>query len=243
MTVHMKTLFAALALGLLISTAAAQGGGKSPGLNAALLKMFGDTKAFTAQAEARMLDQNQKEISALPMTLAMRDGKMRADMDLSALKGGAVPAEAAAMLKQSGMDRMSTLLLPDKKVSTILYPGLQSYAEVPITQEEEFNGKIETTEMGRETIDGQACKKLKLTTTDADGKTQEAFVWQATAWENFPAQIQLTQKPNTLIVKFQEPKLTAPETAQFDIPAGYTKYASVPALMQAAMMKMFGGGK
>ncbi len=84
---------------------------------------------------------------------------------------------------------------------------------------------------------------MKLTTTDADGKTQEAFVWQATSWKNFPAQIQLTQKSNTLIVKFQEPKLTAPEAAQFDIPASYTKYPSVQALMQAAMMKMFSGGK
>jgi len=239
----MKTLFTALALCVLVSTATAQGGGKSPGINAAMLKMFGETKAFTVQAEARMLDKHQKEVSALPMTLAMRDGKMRADMDLSALKGGGMPAEATAMLKESGMDRMSTLLLPDKKVSTILYPGLQSYAEVPISQEEEFNGKIETTEMGKETIDGQACKKLKLTTTDADGKTQEAFVWQATGWKNFPAQIQMAQKSNTLIVKFQEPKLTPPVAAQFDIPAGYKKYDSVQALMQAAMMKMFSGAK
>ena len=109
----MKTLLRTLVLCLLVSSAAAQGGGKSPGINAAMLKMFGDTKAFTTQAEARMLDKNQKEISALPMTLALRDGKMRADMDLSSLKGGAIPAEAAGMLKQSGMDRMSTLQKPD----------------------------------------------------------------------------------------------------------------------------------
>jgi len=68
-------------------------------------------------------------------------------------------------------------------------------------------------------------------------------VWQATDLKKFPLQMQMAQRANTLIVKFQPPKLEAPDAALFDVPAGYTKYASVQELMQAAMMKMFGGAK
>jgi hypothetical protein len=53
--------------------------------------------------------------------------------------------------------------------------------------------------------------------------------------------MQMAQKGNTLIVKYQAPKLESPEASLFEIPAGYTKYPSVQALMQAAMMKMLGG--
>jgi hypothetical protein len=51
----------------------------------------------------------------------------------------------------------------------------------------------------------------------------------------------MAQKGNTLIVKYQAPKLEAPEASLFEVPGSYTKYPSVQALMQAAMMKMFGG--
>ena len=51
----------------------------------------------------------------------------------------------------------------------------------------------------------------------------------------------MAQQSNTLIVKFQPPKLETPEAALFEVPVSYTKYPSVQALMQAAMMKMFSG--
>ena len=91
-------------------SAFAQGNAPAAGINAAMLKLFGDIKAFTAKAEARLLDENQKEISALPMTMALRDNKLRADMDMSQVKGGSIPPEAAGMLKQAGMDRMVTVV-------------------------------------------------------------------------------------------------------------------------------------
>lgn len=237
----MKQLFLILTLACGVASTFAQGNTPSSGINAQMLKMFGDIKAFSARAEARIIDGNQKEISAMPMNMAMRDNKLRAEMDLSQVKGGAIPAEAAGMLKQAGMDRMVTLVRPDKKTTVIMYPGLQSYAEVPMSEEEIGQGKVEMTELGKETIDGHPCKKTKLTATDAKGGTQEAIVWQATDLKNFPLQMQMAQKGDTLIVKYQAPKLEAPEASLFDIPASYTKYPSVQALMQAAMMKMMGG--
>jgi hypothetical protein len=239
----MNRLFFTLTLALAAFATSGFGQGNAPaaGINATMLKMFGDIKAFTARAEARLLDEGQKEISAMPMTIALRDNKLRAEMDMSQAKGGAIPAEAAAMLKQVGMDRMITVVRPEKKATVIMYPGLQSYAEVTISDEETADSKVESTELANEMIDGHQCKKTRLTSTDAKGNKQEALVWQATDLKNFPLQMQMVQKGNTLIVKYQAPKLETPEASLFDIPAGYKKYPNVQALMQAAMMKMLGG--
>ena len=237
----MKRLLLAVALACSTASALAQSGAPSSGINASMLKMFGGIKAFTARAEARLLDEGQKEISTMPMTMAMRDNMLRAEMDMSQVKGGSIPPEAAGMLKQVGMDRMVTVVRPEKKATIIMYPGLQSYAEAPLSEGEAADAKMESTEVGKETIDGHPCTKTKLTATDAKGNKQEAFVWQATDLKNFPIQMQMAQKGNTLIVKYQAPKLETPEASLFEIPAGYTKYPSIQALMQAAMMKMFGG--
>jgi hypothetical protein len=238
---QMKKIFLTLALAASLASASAQLGTPQTGVSAAMLKMFGDTKAFTAKAEARILDKDQKEVSSLPMIMALRDGKLRAEMDLSEVKNGSIPPEASAMMKQAGMDKMVTVVRSDKKATVISYPGLKSYAEVPFSETEAGDEKVEFTDMGKETIDGHACTKKKITSTDSKGRPQEAFVWQASDLKNFPVQMQMAQRRNTLIVKFQPPKLEAPDAALFDTPASYTKYNSVQELMQAAMMKMFSG--
>jgi len=237
----MKRFFLTLTLAASIASASAQLGAPQTGINAAMLKLFGDTKAFTAKADARLLDKDQKEVSSMPMTMALRDGKLRAEMDLSEMKNGSIPPEASAMMKQAGMDKMITVVRQDKKTTIISYPGLKSYAEVPFSETEAADEKVEFTDVGKEPIDGHPCVKKKLSSTDSKGRPQEAFVWQATDLKNFPVQIQMAQRRNTLIVKFQPPKLEAPDDALFDTPAGFTKYNSVQDLMQAAMMKMFSG--
>src|SRR5688572_3601638 len=233
-----KLLLAAMLVTSLVS-ASAQFSSPPTGVNAEMLKLFGDTKAFSAKATARLLDKDQKETLTMPLTMALRDGKLRSELNMSDMQGQAIPAEAAAMMKQAGMDQMITIVRPDKKTTVISYPGLKSYAEMPFAENEKAEEKVEFTEVGKETIDGQPCVKKKLTTTDSKGRPQEMFVWQATGMKNFPIQMELPQRSNKLIVKFQAPKLEAPDAALFDMPTGYTKYDSIQMMMQSAMMKMF----
>jgi Domain of unknown function (DUF4412) len=239
----MKKLLFVAALVASVVSASAQFNSPPTGVNAEMLKMFGDTKAFSAKATARLLDKDQKETLSMPLTMALRDGKLRSELNMSEMQGQAIPAEIAGMMKQAGMDQMITIVLPEKKATVISYPGLKSYAEMPFTESEKAAGeKVEFTEVGKETIDGQACVKKKFTTTDSKGRTQDLFVWQATALKNFPIQMELPQRSNKLIVKFQTPKLETPDAALFDLPAGYTKYDNFQMMMQSAMMKMFSNG-
>lgn len=233
-----KLLLAAMLVASLVS-ASAQFSSPPTGVNAEMLKLFGETKAFSAKAIARLLDKDQKETLTMPLTMALRDGKLRSELNMSDMQGQAIPAEAAAMMKQAGMDQMITIVRPDKKTTVISYPGLKSYAEMPFAENEKAEEKVEFTEVGKETIDGQPCVKKKLTTTDSKGRPQEMFVWQATGMKNFPVQMELPQRSNKLIVKFQAPKLEVPDAALFDMPTGYTKYDSIQMMMQSAMMKMF----
>jgi hypothetical protein len=197
--IHMKRFALALACTVLTLNLFAQGGAPQTGVNAAMVKMFGDINAFTAPAEVRVLDKNLKEITVLPMTMSLRDGKLRTEMDISQVKGAGLPPEAAQMMKQAGLDKTVTLIQPDKKLSTLIYPNMQAYAEMPVP-EEEVGGKMETKELGTEEIDGHPTKKVKLTSTDAKGGTQEAIVWQATDLKNFPIRMQMTQRDNSVIV-------------------------------------------
>ena len=154
-----------------------------------------------------------------------------------------MPADAMAMLKETGMDKMQMLITPEKKSTMLIYPGLQAYAALPISDEEMANSKVETTDVGKETVDGHPCIKRKVTTTDEKGKTKEAFVWAATDLKSFPLKMQMQQKKNTIHIHYSAPSLEKPDAALFEVPTGYTKYDSVQGLMQAAMMKMLGGAK
>lgn len=237
----MKRILTALVLAGFGFTASAQMGTPNTGINAAMLKLFGDNKAFTAKAEARVLDKEQKETSTLPMTMWMLDDKLRSEMDLTQAKSSMMPAEAAAVMKQAGMDKMITIVRSDKKATLLCYPGAQAYAEIPFSESESAESKVESTEVGKETIDGHPCVKVKLSSTDSKGRPQEAFVWQATDLKKFPIQIQMAQKSSTVIVKFETPKLEKPAAALFEAPEGHAKYPNAQALMQAVMMKMFSG--
>jgi len=237
----MKRILSALVLLGFGFTASAQMGTPNTGINAAMIKLFGDTKAFTAKAQARVLDKELKEVSTIPMTMSLLDEKLRAEMDLTQAKSSMMPPEAAAMMKQAGMDKMITIVRSDKKATLLCYPGAQAYAEMPFSESESAESKVETTEVGKDTIDGHPCVKMKLSSTDSKGRPQEAFVWQATDLKKFPIQIQMSQRANTVIVKFDAPKLEKPAASLFEAPEGHTKYPTAQALGQAVMMKMFSG--
>lgn len=242
----MKKMLLPLLFSLFGSAAIAQPAGPGgTGINAAMLSFFGDTKAFSSKADVRVTDRAGKEKAQMPMQMFLLDGKLRAEMDLSQMKGGEMPPEAVLMLKQTGMDKMVTVTRPDKLVTLMIYPGLQAYAEVPMTPEEASTKdlKIEKTAAGKEIIDGHPCSKNKITVTDAKGKKHEATVWNASNLKDFPIQMQIQEDGMVTTIRQTEPKFEKPGASLFDVPAGYTKHANVQALMQAAMLKMIGGGK
>jgi hypothetical protein len=158
------------------------------------------------------------------------------------MKGGGIPAEAVAQLKAMNMDKMVVISRPDKKVMYMIYPGLKSYVETALPDVATNEFKLETSELGKETVDGHACAKQKAVVTDSEGKKHEATVWKAADLKGVPVKIVQTEPNATITMTFKNVSTSKPAASLFEVPAEGTKYENPMALMQAAMQKQAGGG-
>ena len=99
----------------------------------------------------------------------------------SQIRSKQVTPEILSAMNRAGIGKMSTIIRPDKKASYIVYPGVRNYSIVPMTKaESDAVGKdlsTTRTELGRETIDGHACVKHRVTV-----KNQQAVILEATTW-------------------------------------------------------------
>ena len=243
----MKSTFGILFIGgLCLSLAQGQPGpagmAGGPSISPSTAKLFGENSAFTAELEMQTMGGIP---TTLPGKIAFDHGKSRFELDMAAAKSAQMPPGAAAQMKAMGMDKLIAISRPDKQVQYMVYPGLNGYVEMPITNPnatvspDDF--KVQTTEVGKETVDGHPCIKNKATVTDKDGRPHEAVMWNATDLKNFPIKIEVNEHGSTMTMLFKNVNLAQPDAAQFEPPAGLTKYGSMMAMMQEAMMKRMGG--
>jgi hypothetical protein len=249
----MKKLIA-LAFCLTISIAHAQPGmrgsmgGPPPGphFGGDMAKIFGENSAFSADMEMQS-SGGKNGNTTMPGKIAALDGKSRFEMNMSEMKGSQMSPQNVEQMKQMGMD-MSTMVMisrPDKKITYVLYPGMKAYFEQPIRDpnatKSEADFKIETTELGKDSVDGHPCIKNKVVVTDNEGKAHESTVWNATDLKKFPVKIQTTEEGTSVTMLFKNVKLEKPETTQFEPPADFQKHSGMAELMREEMMKHMGG--
>lgn len=227
-----------------VTVLAQMGGAPNTGFNAALTKLFGNTTAFSARCDVRMLDANQKDKMVMPMEFALLDGKVRAEIDMTKIKGQGMTAEQAGELKKMGMERIISVMRPDKKTLSLIYPAMQACVTMPLPQEDaaviEKQPQMEKTVLGKETLDGHACEKSKVVLTDANGKKSDVLIWTAADLKDFPLQIQTTEKGETAVLRYSNIQFTKPDAKLFELPAGYKTYDSMQAFGMAMMQQMMG---
>lgn len=248
--------FLALVLCLSIAPTYAQFGARpgmmvgppqGPRLGGSTAKLFGDNSAFSATLEMQTKGSSASDSVTMPGKIAFAEGKSRFEMDMTQMKGGGMPPNAAAQMKTMGMDRMVMISRPDKKLSYMVYPGMQAFMETPMQDpaatEPPSDFKVETTELGKESVEGHPCVKNKTIVTDNKGNKHEAIVWNATDLKNFPIKIEQTEGSTTSTMLFKDVKLSKPETALFEPPADHKRYDNMQSMMQEVMMKRLGGGQ
>jgi hypothetical protein len=203
------------------------GPGAPTGVNAAFVKLFGNLSTFTAKVETRVTDSYQRELVRMPMEFAALDSKVRLEINLAQIQSKDFTPTMLATLKQAGMDRMISVFRPDKKATYLIYPGVQSYQELPIAKGEaeafEKGLTLEKSPLGKETIDGHACVKNKVTVKGGKGAVLEAVTWNATDLKDFPLQIEMKEKGNTMRMDFTQVLFVKPNAKQFDVPPTYGK--------------------
>ncbi|HOX58916.1 MAG TPA: hypothetical protein P5205_16920 [Candidatus Paceibacterota bacterium] len=224
----MARLLVAVSAALLMDgTAFAQipAAGSPAGINAAFVKLFGAVTTFTARAEARVIDRSQQETVRMPMDWAALDGKVRLEINLEQMTNKDLPPGTVASLKQSGMARIVSLFRPDQKATYVVYPGVQSYQNVPLAPGEveaaQKGLKLEKSALGKETIEGHACVKNKVVVKGEKGAVLEAITWNAADLKDFPMQIEMKEKQTTVRLRFSQVQFARPDAKQFDLPANY----------------------
>jgi len=219
---------------------------RGPRLGGATARLFGDNSAFSATLEMQTKEPGTGETITMPGQLAFVAGNSRFAMDLTKMKGGPTRPEAAVQMKAMGLDTIVKISRSDKQVSYLVYPGLQAYVENPLPESEAVapasDYKVQTTELGKETLDGHPCVKHKAVVTDSNGAKHESTVWNATDLKNFPIKIEQTENGQAITMRFTDITLSKPEESIFDPPAGFARYDNMQSMMQQVMMKRFGGG-
>jgi hypothetical protein len=199
--------------------------GAPTSINAAFVKLFGTVGAFTAKVDTQVLDPFQSETVRLLMDFATFEGKVRIEINVAQMQSKELPPSKITQLKEAGMDRIISLFRPDKKLTYIVYPGIQSYMSLPLAKEDtdafEKGLKQEKTALGNETFDGHACVKNKVVVKDAKGPVLQAVTWNAADLKDFPLQIEIKEKGNTVRMHFTQLRFAKPDPEQFNVPAGY----------------------
>lgn len=249
MKIQLRSFIVAV-LGLGLASVSAQPGGPGggmgggPNFGGSMSRLFGDNKAFSAALEIESKGGPAGD-TTIPGKLSFDDGKSRFEMDMSKMKNSKMPPAAMEQMKAMGMDQMVVISRPDKKTSYMVYPGLSAYAETPLRNAESTDGvdkyKVETTELGKETLDGHPCVKNKVVVTDDKDQKHESTVWNATDLKTFPIKIETAERGSPVVMLFKDIKLSKPETKLFEAPEGFKKYDSMMALMQEEVMKRMGG--
>ena len=199
--------------------------GTPTAINTAFVKLFGAVGSFTAKVDTQVLDPYQKEVVRLLMDFATFEGKVRIEINLAQMQSKDLPPSKIAELKESGMERIISLFRPDKKVTYVVYPGIQSYQTLPLAKADndafEKGLKLEKTALGKETLDGHDCVKYKVVVKDTNGPVLQAVTWNAADLKDFPLQIEMKEKINTVRMHFTQLRFTKPDPQQFDVPAAY----------------------
>jgi hypothetical protein len=228
---------------VLISHAQPSPGPTGPNLDAAAAKLFGENQAFSATMEFQGKDPQKGDAFTMPGKISFDSGKSRFEMDISQMKSSRLSPSAAAQMKEMGMETLVTIGRPDKKESYLVYPGLESYTVNPTTAAagapEDF--KVETTELGKETVDGHPCVKNKAVVTDKQGAKHESTLWNATDLKNFPIKLVTTENGDTVTMSFKNISFAKPDAKQFEPPVAYTKYDDVSTMMRDQIMKKMSG--
>ena len=250
----MKTTILLLATTLFIATQVPVQAqfGKSANSSAdnALTKVFGTNLNFSATMEMRVKQQAQDDNVTMSGKIFFANGNSRTEMDMTKITGSKMPPHAADQMKAMGMDQMISISRNDTKTVYMIYPGLESYAKLtaPDAGSSVNDSKVETTELGKETVDGHPCVKKQYTVTNSKpGESLVLVAWNATDLKNYPVKIELNSGsdkkfPTTTTLHFVDINPAQPAASLFEPPLGYRVYTDIQAMMQTEMMKKMGGG-
>lgn len=217
--------------------------GGNAGFNAAVARLFGDIPVFSAMVETALTNQTDKSRLTLPMQMMKREDRFRIEVDFGKMKGTGVALQGLSALQNIGMSRMASLVLPQDKGMTILFPELKFQTRVSLSEADLPSAGFGLTKkpLGKETIQGQPCVRNLVTLTASDGTKTEVTTWESQPLGGFPVRMLFRQDDGSMMMTFSAVSLGAPSEELFKVPGDYRAFGSMAGLMQEAMTRAVTG--
>lgn len=121
---------------------------------------------------------------------------------------------AAAAIFEPAADKVYHLLILPDKTTCIEMPANKSQV-IPSPLETVFNGKMEITPAGGETIDGRSYTVETIVTTTPKGETINSKIWLADDPKGVPVKIELYVGKQTLTTTYRDIKAGTPDAKLF----------------------------
>ncbi len=161
-------------------------------MDVATARLLADARAFTARAEMDMVmgPPNARTTNTVPLVVAFLEGRMRMDMDVNEVRSSTIPAPMFTALIELDLNKVVSVVRPDRRVLHVMYPDLRGYIDFPLTPEEVAGTmKVERTQAGRGTALGESCAMQRVVVTCESTNRHEATVWLSDAQRGFPVHL------------------------------------------------------
>lgn len=186
-----------------------------------LPQLFGTNKAFGARVSIIDVDapKNTKPSNGL---LLFRDGNTIFEPDSAPIK-----AARSSRKNQEGDFGLLIVALADKGLAYVVSEGVSGYTEVPLTKGTTGKFAIQSSELGRERVQGFDCVKKLVAVVPEQGEGQVFMVWEASRLRGFPVKVERKKGGPTLVFIFSEIRFERPDDSLFSSPQGYQHYATL----------------
>ncbi len=235
------------ALGLLFGNPQAAGAltDQAPFLAAALSEFFTDSRDYSAQAD--LILPGRERGDAIPIGLAVSEGRMRWQVNFDRVRSAHFPPERIEMLRQMRLDSAVLWLKPGEDL-TVGLPRFRSWASAPAPESSGIRDKAESkvgglkkTLVGKEVVDGHPCVKYMLTIPEENLPGQVALVWEAADLENLPIKILVKKDGQVHGFQLRNVRPGKMDERLFQPPAEWTRKPSVTALLQEGILRGLSG--
>lgn len=207
-------------------------------LDTSLARLFADMKAVTATGEFELSVTNagKVQITKLPLTIHLIEGRIRTELDLSSLPVRINDAGPFDPLRAAGINRVTTLTMSavNMRLTHQLFPDAKSYVTQPLPDEDiPAMIRFEKVSLGKDPANGM--EKYQGTLTYTTGEKRPLRLWQASAAVPQPAQVQFDVGDTLITVRFRTVESITDSTVAktlFQIPTNYFKFTDMGQLLQ-----------
>ena len=207
-------------------------------LDTSLARLFADMKSVTATGEFELSVTNagKVEVTTLPLTLHLIEGRVRTELDLSALPMRIESTGPFASLRNSGINRVTTLTMSavNMRLTQQLFPDAKAYITQPLPDEDiPAMIRLEKVSLGKDPANGM--EKFQATLTYTTGEKRPVRLWQTSAAVPQLALIQFDVGDSLITIRIRTVESISENAlakALFQIPTNYFKFTDVGQMLQ-----------